>query len=95
MCDISPYKLNSYTGQTNRNKLPIYCVKFCPYTDEYIFAAAVLNKVEIYKIGDGGSMIKLRTVEAEKHEYFYAFDWTIDKKTDEIILIGAGELFKN
>ncbi|CAG9803336.1 unnamed protein product [Chironomus riparius] len=90
MSHISPYKLNNYTGQTLKYKLPIYCVKFCPFTDENIFAAAFLNKVEIYKIRDDDSIVKMRTFEAEKHEYFYALDWTIDEKTDEIVLIGAG-----
>jgi hypothetical protein len=72
--------------------LPIYCVKFCPYSEELIFAAAILNKVEIFKINNGGSIVKLRTFEAKKDEYFYAFDWTIDHKTDEIMIIGGGKL---
>ncbi|XP_070495714.1 uncharacterized protein [Chironomus tepperi] len=87
---ISPYKLSESMCRETTKQHQIYCVKFCPYTDEYIFAAAILNKVEIFKINDGDSMTKMRTFEAKKEEYFYALSWTINKKTDEIVLIGGG-----
>lgn len=88
--DISPFKLINYTSQKSKTVYPIYCVKFCPYTDDLIFAAAILNKVDIYQIKDGDKIMKLRTFEAKKDEYFYALDWTVDDKTDEILLIGGG-----
>lgn len=89
----SPFLLNDFMCNKSRKQLPIYCVKFCPYTSDYIFAAAILNKVEIYKINDEEKMIKVRTFEANRDEYFYSLDWTIDTKNNEILLIGAGELF--
>ena len=89
-----PFKLIDYKSRSQRKTNAIYCVKFCPYSEEFLFAAAVLNKIEIYNINENGKIGVLKTFVAAKDEYFYALDWTFDTKSSEIILIGGGEFVK-
>lgn len=84
--------LNSSSRIKNKDS-PVYCVKFCPFAEQNIFAAVILNRVEIHEIKKEGSKNSLKLVKSyvlQKKDELYALDWSLNKETNEVILIAGG-----
>lgn len=77
------------SNRCSKKKLPVYCIKFCPFVQKNVFAAGVSNRVEIHKIVND-KLILQKIYEIKSDEYLYALDWSLVDEV-EAILIAGGE----
>lgn len=91
MAEENDYKLCDYSRRSKREGCPIYCIKFCQFLDNNVFAIGVLNTIEIHEINNAKVTLLKTFQAAKKDEYFYALDWSFERKENEVMLIAGGE----